>query len=118
MSSYKRIQVTEEADVTVVRFVDHKILDVVLIEEFGEELFALVERDKRKKILLNLEDVEFLSSAAINKLIFLDRKVKFIQGQLRICGLRPEIREVFTITRLNTLFKILEDEPEAIASFQ
>ncbi len=104
-------------DVTVVRFADGKILDASNIEELGAQLFQLVEVERRQKLLLNFECVEFLSSAALNKLIILDKKTKGISGKLKLCGLKPEILEVFVITRLNQLFEIAEDEESAVGAF-
>ena len=76
MAAHRRLEVSEVGDVTVVRFVDRKILDEASIQELGQELFMLVETEKRKKLLLNFAKVDFLSSAALGKLITLDKKVK------------------------------------------
>ena len=113
MPVHRRVEVSEIGDVTVVRFVDRKILDTANIQELGDELFALVESDNRKSLLLNFSRVEFLSSAALNKLLLLDRAVKKQGGCLKLCSLRPEIQEVFVITRLNQMFDIHEEEADA-----
>ena len=81
MAGHRRVQVSNVGDVTVVRFVDRKILDEAIIQELGQELFQLIEEDHRKNLLLNFSSVEFLSSAALGKLITLDKKVKAAQGQ-------------------------------------
>lgn len=117
MPVHRRVEVSEIGEVTVVRFVDRKILDTANIEELGEELFSLVENDDRKSLLLNFSRVEFLSSAALNKLILLDRTVKKHKGSLKFCCLRPEIQEVFVITRLNQVFDIHREESDALAEF-
>ena len=117
MPVHRRVEVCEVGDVTVVRFVDRKILDTASIQELGDELFSLVEKDSPKNLLLDFAQVEFLSSAALNKLILLDRSVKQSGGRLKLCSLRPEIQEVFLITRLNQVFEICEDESDALASF-
>jgi anti-sigma B factor antagonist len=118
MSAYRRIEVMNVAgvtgDVAMVRFLDRKIIDAANIQELGDELFAIVERDKKKNLVLNFVTVEFLSSAALNKLIILDKKVKQASGKMRLCNLRPEIYEVFAITRLNQLFEIKATEGEAV----
>ena len=111
------LEISEVGDITVVRFADGKILDASNIEELGVQLFNLVETDKRQKLLLNFQNVEFLSSAALNKLIILDKKTKGTSGKLKLCCLRPEILEVFVITRLNQLFEIADDEQVAVDSF-
>ncbi len=117
MSTHRRINVAKIGDVTVVKFLDKKILDEANIQELGLELFSLIEHDNRKSILLNFSNVEFLSSAALGKLITLDRKVKASKGRLKMSNIRPEIFEVFQITKLNKVFDIRNDESEAVAAF-
>jgi anti-sigma B factor antagonist len=117
MATHRRIDVSKVGEVTVVTFVDKKILDEAGIQDLGLELFSLVEQDNRKSILLNFTNVEFLSSAALGKLITLDRKVKSHKGRLKMSNIRPEILEVFQITKLNKVFDIRVDEAEAISAF-
>jgi anti-sigma B factor antagonist len=118
MAVHRRLEVAEVDGVTVVRFVDRKILDEGNIHEMGQELFSLVEEDGKKKVLLNFSQVDFLSSAALGKLITLDKKMKIHNGKLRLSNIRPEIYEVFAITRLNKLFDIRDDEAAALAAFK
>ena len=117
MSGNRRLEVSEVGDVTVVRFVDRKILDVTNIHELGRELFALVEEQNRKKLLLNFTTVEFLSSETLGELIKLEKKVKQHAGRLMLTNIKPEIYEVFAITRLTKLFDIRDEEAEALAAF-
>ncbi|MDZ4779793.1 MAG: STAS domain-containing protein [Planctomycetia bacterium] len=117
MAANRRLEVSEVGDVTVVRFADRKILDEASIQELGAELFRLVEEDHRKKILLNFTNVDFLSSAALGKLITLDKKVKADSGKLKLSNIRPEIYDVFAITKLNRLLDIKDDEAAALAAF-
>ena len=117
MATHRRIDVSKVGDVTVVKFLDKKILDEAGILELGAELFSLVEQDNRKSVLLNFAGVEFLSSAALGKLITLDRKVKTHKGRLKMSNIRPEILEVFQITKLNKVFDIRTEEAEAISAF-
>ena len=117
MAGHRRLKVSEIGDISVIRFVDQKILDEGSIQEMGQELFALVEEQKKKSLLLNFTGVEFLSSAALGKLMLLHRKLKEVQGRMKLCCIRPEIYEVFVITRLNKLFDIRDDESAALVSF-
>ena len=117
MAEHRRLEITDVGEVTVVRFVDRKILDAANIQQLGEELFGLVEKEGRKNLVLSFARVEFLSSAALNKLIILDKKVKSSGGKLKFCDLRPEIYEVFVITRLTQLFEIKDNEADALATF-
>ncbi len=117
MAEYQRIQVSDIDNVTVVRFADRKILDELVIKELGDELFSLVEQEGRKNLLLNFTNVEFLSSAALGKLISLHKKVERAGGTLKLTNIRPEIYDVFRITRLNEKFDIKDDQEQALAEF-
>jgi len=117
MAEYRRLDLNEIGEVTVVRFRDQKIIEDINIQELGQELFRLVEADHRGKLLLNFSSVDFLSSAALGKLISLDKKVKAHGGVLKLSNIRPEIYEVFAITKLNRLFDIQDDEASALSAF-
>jgi anti-sigma B factor antagonist len=117
MATHRHLDISDVGDVTVVRLTDRKVVDEANIQELGQELFHLVEEEKRKNLLLNFSSVGFLSSSALGKLITLDKKVKANGGKLKLTNIRPEIYEVFAITRLNKLFEIKDDEAEALAAF-
>lgn len=108
----RRLDLEEVGDVTVAKFTDKKILDEGNIQIIGNQLFALIEEDGRKKIVLDFSNVEYLSSAALGKLITMDKKVKAAKGKLRLCNIRADIYEVFAITKLNKLFD-MKDNLEA-----
>ena len=113
----RRLEVEDIGDVTVINFVDRKILDEQNIQIIGEQLFSLVDQDGRRKLLLNFGNVEYLSSAALGKLITLNKKVQGAGGKLILCNIDPQIREVFEITKLDKLFVICGDEQEGLQKF-
>jgi anti-sigma B factor antagonist len=117
MTAYRHLDVNQVGDVTVVRFRDHKIVEDINIQQLGQEMFQLVEADNRDRLLLNFSAVDFLSSAALGKLITLDKKMKAHGGALKLSNIRAEIYEVFAITKLNRLFDIRDDEADALAAF-
>src|SRR5436853_1936463 len=77
----RRLEVEDIDDVTVVNFTDKKILDEQNIQVIGEQLFSLVDELGRRKILLNFSNVEYLSSAALGKLITLNKKINTSGGK-------------------------------------
>jgi anti-sigma B factor antagonist len=113
----QKLEVEDIGDVTVVNFVDKKILDEQNIQVIGEQLFRLVDDLGRTKLLLNFGNVEYLSSAALGKLITLNKKVKGVGGKLVLCNIAPNIYEVFEITRLNNLLTIQKDEQGGLQAF-
>jgi anti-sigma B factor antagonist len=115
--STRKIDVEEVNGVTVAKFTDKKILDESNIQIIGNQLFSLIDDDHRKKVVLDFANVEYLSSAALGKLITLDKKVKADKGELRLCTIRKDILEVFKITRLDKLFKIFDTREKALSGF-
>ncbi len=103
--------------VTVVSFVESKIVTEESIQEVGEQLYSLVEEQGHQKLLLNFGNVQYLSSAALGKLITLKKKVGAVKGQLKLCCIHPDLLEVFKITRLDTVFEIYPEEQAALDSF-
>ncbi len=113
----RRLEVEQIGDVTVVNFIDRKILDEQNIQIIGEELFRLVDEEGCRKLLLNFGNVEFLSSAALGKLITLNKKLQASKGRLILCNIDPQIHEVFEITKLDKFFNIQKEEQMALQAF-
>src|SRR4051812_3363337 len=113
----RRLEVEDIGDVTGVNFIDRKILDEQNIQIIGEQLFSLVDEVGRRKLLLNFNNVEYLSSAALGKLITLNKKLQAAGGRLILCNIDPQIYEVFEITKLDRLFNIQREEQQALQAF-
>ncbi len=110
----RRVNIEQIGDVTIASFNDKKILDETNIQIIGNQLFGLIDEGGCNKIILNFSNVEYLSSAALGKLITMDKKVKVAKGELRLCSIRPDIYEVFAITKLNKLFSIHDNQEMAL----
>jgi len=114
-SSHLKIKRSE--GVSVVEFADRKILEELSIQEIQDELDQLVESEPGIKLLLNFQNVDHLSSAALGVLITLNKRVKEQNGSLKLSDINRQIFEVFKITRLNKVFDIHETADQAMASF-
>jgi anti-sigma B factor antagonist len=111
------LSVAQQKDVRVVEFTSNKILDEANIADIGNTLGAIIEEEDPPKLLLDFANVDHLSSAALGMLINVNNRVKQKNGQLRLASIKPQILEVFVITKLNKLFKILPNRQEALTSF-
>lgn len=111
------LAVTEHKDVRIVEFTHSKILDEANIKEIGDGLNALVDERPNPKLLLDFVTVDHLSSAALGMLINVNKRVKEQNGQLRLANIKPQIFEVFLITKLNKMFRITNTRAEGLASF-
>jgi len=112
------IALTQDKDVRIVEFTNSKIIDEMNIAEIGQTLTNIIDEAPNPKLLLDFGQVEHLSSAALGMLINANGKIKSKNGQLRLANIKPQIYEVFLITKLNKLFYIHPTRQEAIASFK
>jgi anti-sigma B factor antagonist len=117
MSQFQRLRLDEVSDVTIVRFLEHRFIDGLEIENLGQELYQLVEGGKRRKLLLDFGAVELFSSAGFGKLISLNGKVRANNGVLRLCNVPPHLADVFRVCRLDRIFDIRKDESDALMAF-
>lgn len=74
-------------------------------------------QDERKKILLNLADVDYIDSSGIGELVSGFTAVKNQNGELKLLQLTKKVRDLLQITKLYTVFDIYSDENTAIRSF-
>lgn len=99
--------VNETTEALVVRFVSARILDEATILEIGNDLLSILERARHtKRMVLDFERVQFMSSAMIGKLVLLNKKAKAEQIDLRLRHVQPNVLDVLKLTRLNKLFTI------------
>ena len=112
-----RLKVSQVGSVTQIEFVDRNILDESNIQQISDEICALVDETPTPLVLIRFGNVEHLSSAALGALITINNRVKGKDGKLRLAEIDAQIREVFTITKLDKIFLIFDDADEAMASF-
>ena len=112
-----QVALSQQKDIRIVEFTNNKILDEGNITEIGATLSSLIEESAQPKLLLDFANVEHLSSAALGMLINVNNKIKQKNGKLRLANIKPQILEVFVITKLNKLFKIWPTRAEALTSF-
>ncbi len=70
-----------------------------------------------KKILLNFENTNYISSAGLRVVLKIGQMLNKIEGDLRLCNLSPTVWEVFEITGFTSIFNIFDSEKESIEGF-
>ena len=117
MEQYECIETDTVEDVSVVRFIDERMMDAARIELLGTELMDAISDDS-DRVVINFENVSFFSSAAVSKLLVAEKRIRSQGGQLRLSNLRPEVRDVFSLTKLDSVFRIEEEQDTAIKTLQ
>ena len=70
-----------------------------------------------KKILFNLGDVNYIDSSGLGHLVSAFTSVRKQDGELKLLNLTKKVHDVIQITRLYTVFDIMDDEAAAVKSF-
>jgi anti-sigma B factor antagonist len=72
----------------------------------------------KKKILLNLADVDYIDSAGIGELVGAYTTVANASGELKLLNLTKRVHDLLQITKLVTVFDVQNEEWTAIHSFK
>lgn len=114
---HRHIEQTTHGNVEVVRILDRTLTDEPPLDELREELRSVVASKPGANLVLDLAGVDFLSSAMLDTLGQIHRKLALSGGRVKLCSVHPAIAEVLRITHLDRLFTIHADADAARASF-
>jgi anti-anti-sigma factor len=117
MGAYQRLNIWDSGDVTVARFRDRHLDDLLQIEQVGKEFGQLMEEGKQHRLVLDFADVEYVSSSLLGKLIGLNAKVQACNGRLTLCGIRPEVLAIFHTCKLDLILSISKDVADALPRY-
>jgi len=108
------IQTIEREGLVIARVQLEAILTSEQVEAFGKVLLPLADVPGRR-VVLSFLSVHQLTSMALGEIIRLHKRLAETGGELCLADIDPRIWEVFSITRLDRLFRIFEREEEAVA---
>src|SRR5262245_61906084 len=106
MSSQQPVEVTRSGDAARVRWTVPKLVDSTVIYQVGDQLLALLSDSQVQKLELDLAAVKFLSSAMLDRFVVVHRRATQAGKRMVLENVRPELREVLSITRLDRLLEI------------
>ena len=69
------------------------------------------------KFVLDFSSTEYIDSSGLGVLVSVSKKIREAGGELRLAGLNEDLRMLFELTKLDTLFKICDTTDEAVKSF-
>jgi anti-sigma B factor antagonist len=106
-----------------------EVQDIVIVDFSGKitlgEGSALLRRTIKeiierghKKLLINLEDVDYIDSSGIGELVSAYTTVRNAEGELKLLNLTKRVHDLLQITRLFTVFDVQSEEEKALRSFR
>jgi anti-sigma B factor antagonist len=100
--------------VTVVR------VEGQLIVGNRQELKALIQEALEagnRKFLIDCSETGYIDSSGLGALVTVSKKIRENGGELRIAGLNDDLRSLFELTKLDSLFHIERTVADALAGF-
>ncbi len=92
-------------------------IDAATVTTLAEALNE-IKKVGRYKIVLNIKDVTYISSAGLSELIDTQNTCKHLKrGELVLAEVPERIKETLELAGLTPLFKIFDNELEAVGSF-
>lgn len=88
-------------------------IDSVVAPQLKIDLEQTVAEASRK-IVLDLSSVEFMDSTGLGVFVSLLKRLG-PDGAIAVAGVQPAVLRLFQLTRLDTLFRIVDDIPTARA---
>jgi anti-sigma B factor antagonist len=68
----------------------------------------------RYNFVINLASVDYIDSSGLGQLVSIWTSIRNRGGQMTVLNPKRRVRRLFEITRLNTVFEICEQEPDAV----
>lgn len=107
-------EVKKEGDVTVLD-VEGQLI-VGNRQELKQKVLDELEGGERR-FLIDFEHTGYIDSSGLGVLVSLSKKIREQGGELRLANLNEDLRTLFELTKLDTLFQIADSRQEALSSF-
>ena len=99
--------VAKNDDTLAVVVLDRNISEEIRIMEIGDELAKIASKiPAGKALVLDLQDVEYCSSAMICELVQLHKSTEKNGVELKLRHVSPTIQEILRVMHLDTVFRI------------
>jgi anti-anti-sigma factor len=86
--------------VLVLRVAESQVMGDTVADALRDEMLAVYQQSGAVHVIIDMEQVTYLSSAGIRPLLSLNREVRDREGRLILCNLSRDVESVFVATRL------------------
>ncbi|HVM42600.1 MAG TPA: STAS domain-containing protein [Gemmatimonadales bacterium] len=85
-------------------------------QELKQRVLDAIEAGDRK-FLIDFSRTGYIDSSGLGVLVSLSKKIRDEGGDLRLAGLNEDLKTLFELTKLDTLFAITDSPEQALAAF-
>ncbi|MGY3212319.1 STAS domain-containing protein [Mucilaginibacter sp. HD30] len=84
-------------------------------DAFKAALINLFDTHQNKRLIINMEDVEYIDSSFLGALVSALKHVISFKSDIILVGMRKDIVNLFALIRLDKVFKIYDNFNDALA---
>jgi anti-anti-sigma factor len=106
--------IEEKGDIVIIRVTGR--LDAASSPQLEKKIHSIIDTG-HFKLILNLADVEYLSSAGMRLMLSLSKKLKNLEGKVVACHINDEVMEVIKMAGFNQVLEIYPTEEECFSHF-
>ncbi len=110
-----QLNITEQSDIVEIS-VEEERMDAHNSGDLKEQMLQLFDEGKCN-LVIDLSAVRFIDSSGLGALVSGFKNASAMEGSLKLCGLQPQVRSMFELTRLHRVFEIFTSMDEALNSF-
>ena len=92
------------------------LTDGALIKNLGDEIYQIIKPISNPRVVVDLSQVQRLSSATLGMLVALRKVIERMDGQMRVANVAKDLREIFKMTRLDVTLHVHESVDAALES--
>lgn len=92
-------------------------LDSITSNKLEERFLALLDQGE-KKVILDLSQLDYISSAGLRVLLMVSKRLRSANGKIVLSSMQDRVKEVFDIAGFSSIFTIFHSQEEAIRWFQ
>ncbi len=107
-------EVSKSGDVTLIE-VEGQLI-VGNRQELKQQVLEQLE-DGDRKFVIDFAETGYIDSSGLGVLVSLSKKIREQGGELRLSSLNEDLRTLFELTKLDTLFRIADDKEQALEGF-
>jgi anti-anti-sigma factor len=89
-------------------------LDINQVDEIEKDIIALLKAETSSNFILNLNDIEYVSSAGIGLFVRIMNILKARGKKFSICNLNSSVKRIMEIVEMNAILNVFKTENEAI----
>jgi len=89
-------------------------MDAVSAPEFETACSERIEMGE-SAFLVDLEGLEYISSAGLRALLVIAKKLKSNNGSISFCSLKPVVERVFSLSGFESMFPLYDSVQNALA---